>query len=179
MRLRQVSQPRLTRKPLKNPLEQFNLPPATLGKIVEPKVATMTKRLCLIAAVVAAGINSAQAEPAFQFDPASNRVVSISNLSKGSTCDARPFRGTVTKRQFEDDRVTVAGFILELPDGSRHFVGVDLDTQGLTLNRSGWVIRGLQTLLTQGNFVDVSVKSCDGYFVKLDAVLAVVGDERE
>jgi len=29
----------LRRKPLKNLLEQFNLAPATLGKIAEPKVA--------------------------------------------------------------------------------------------------------------------------------------------
>jgi hypothetical protein len=139
----------------------------------------MNKRVCLIAAVAAAGVGIAQAEPTFQLDPASNRVVSISKLSKNSTCDPQPFRGTVAKRQFEDDRVTVAGFILELPDGSRHFIGVDLDTQGLTLNSSGWVIRGLQTLLTQGNIVDITVKSCDSYFVKLDAVLAVAGDEQE
>ena len=133
----------------------------------------MTRLPSLIAAVVAAGIGIAQAEPAFQLDPASNRVVSISNLSKNSTCDPRPFRGTVAKRQFDDDRVTVAGFILELPDGSRHFVGVDLDTQGLTLNSSGWVIRGLQTLLTQGNQVDVTLNSCDGYFDMLDAVIGL------
>ena len=133
----------------------------------------MTKRLCLITALVAAGVVIAQAEPAFQFNSDSNRVVSISNLYKASMCDPRPFRGTVAKRQFDDDRVTVAGFILEVPDGSRHFIGIDLDTQGLTLNASGWVIRGLQTLLTQGNAVEVTVKSCDGYFVMLDAVIEV------
>jgi len=133
----------------------------------------MAKRLCLIIALIAAGVGIAQAEPAFQFDPAGNRVVSISNLSKGSACDPRPFRGTVAKRQFDDDRVTVAGFILEFPDGSRQFIGIDLNTEGLTLNASGWVIRGLQTLLTQGDVVDVTVKSCDGYLAMLDAVLEV------
>jgi hypothetical protein len=133
----------------------------------------MSKRLCLITALVAAGVGIAQAEPAFQFDPANNRVVSISNLYKDCTCDPRPFRGTVAKRQFDDDRVTVAGFILELPDGSRQFIGIDLDTQGLTLNASGWVIRGLRTLLTQEDVVDVTVKSCDGYLAMLDAVLEV------
>jgi len=158
---------------LKNLLEQFNLVPATLGKMLSRRSPTMTKRLCLITALVAAGIGIAQAEPAFQFDPAGNRVVSISNLSNDSTCDPRPFRGTVAKRQFDDDRVTVAGFILEFPDGSRQFIGIDLDTQGLTLNASGWVIRGLQTLLTQGDLVDVTVKSCDGYLAMLDAVLEV------
>jgi hypothetical protein len=35
------------------------------------------------------------------------------------------------------------------------------------------VIRGPQTLLTQGNVVEVTVKSCDGYFAMLDAVLEV------
>jgi hypothetical protein len=71
-----------------------------------------------------------------------------------------------------DDRVSVAGFILELPDGSRDFINVDVDHTGLTLNASGWIIRGLQTLLTQGHVVDVTVKSCSlaGYIVNLDAV---------
>ena len=133
----------------------------------------MSKHLCLITALLAACVGIAQAEPAFQIDPASNRVVSISNLYVDSTCDSRSLRGTVAKRQFDDDRVTVAGFILEFPDGSRHLIRVELDTQGLTLNSSGWVIRGLQTLLTQGNVVDVTVKSCDGYLTMLDAVLEV------
>ena len=133
----------------------------------------MTKLLILDYGGVAACVGIAQAEPVFQLDPASTRVVSISNLYNDSTCDIRPLRGTVAKRQFDDDLVTVAGFILEFPDGSRHFIRVDLDTHGLTLNCSGWVIRGLQTLLTQGNFVDVTAKSCDGYFVMLDAVLEV------
>jgi hypothetical protein len=79
-------------------------------------------------------------------------------------------RGTVAKRQFEDDRVTVAGFVFELPDGSRDFIGVSLDTHGLTLNASGLIIRGLQTLLDEGNVVDITAKSCDGYFVILNAV---------
>jgi len=138
----------------------------------------MIERL-LFTAVAAVGVGSAQAEPTFQLDTTNNRVASILNLYNDPACDPRSFRGTVVKRQFEDDRVTVAGFILELPDGSRHFVGVDLDTRGLTLNSSGWVIRGLQTLLTQGNVVEVTVKSCDGYFVRLDAVLAGAADERE
>ena len=133
----------------------------------------MAEHLCLIAAIVAVGVGSAQAGPTFQLDPTSNRVVSISNLYIDPRCDAQPFRGTIAKRQFEDDRVTISSFILELPDGSRQFIGVGLDTQGLTLNTSGWVIRGLQTLLTQGNVVDVTVKSCDGYFAVLDGVLEV------
>ena len=91
----------------------------------------MSKHLCLITALVAAGVGIAQAEPAFQFDPASNRVVSISNLNKDSPCDPRPFRGIIAKRQFDDDRVTVAGFILEFPDGSRQFIGIDLCPKGL------------------------------------------------
>jgi hypothetical protein len=43
------------------------------------------------------------------------------------------------------------------------------------LNASGWIIRGLQTLLAQGHVVDVTVKSCSvaGYTVSLDAVREV------
>jgi hypothetical protein len=99
----------------------------------------------------------------------------VSNLYNDLTCAPRQFRGTVVKRQFEDDRVSVAGFVLELPDGSRDFINVDVDHTGLTLNASGWIIRGLQTLLAQGHVVDVTVKSCSvaGYTVSLDAVREV------
>jgi hypothetical protein len=104
--------------------------------------------------------SSAQAKPAFQLDPSGKWVVLLSGLYNDSTCNVREFRGVVIKRQFEEDRVSIAGLILELPDGSRHFINVDVDHTGLTLNASGWIIRGLETLLTQGRVVDVSVKSC-------------------
>jgi hypothetical protein len=134
----------------------------------------MLKRLFLIAFIVVVS-SSAQAEPAVQLDPSGKWVVLISNLYNNSTCPPRQFRGAVVKRQFEDDRVSVAGFILELPDGSRDFINVDVDHTGLTLTASGWIIRGLQTLLTQGHVVDVTVKSCSvgGYIVNLDAVREV------
>jgi hypothetical protein len=131
----------------------------------------MLKRLFLIAFIAVAS-SIAQAEPAFQLDATGTWVVSVSNLHNDATCTPREFRGAVVKRQFEDDRVSVAGFILELPDGSRDFINVDVDHTGLTLNASGWIIRGLQTLLTQGHVVEVTVKSCSaaGYVVNLDGV---------
>ncbi len=130
----------------------------------------MLNRLFLTAFIVAVS-SSAQAKPAFELDPTGKRVVSISNLYNDATCRPRQFRGTVAKRQFDDDRVSVAGFIVELPDGSRDFINVDVDHTGLTLNASGWIIRGLETLLTQGRLVDVTVKSCSvGYITNLEAV---------
>ena len=68
----------------------------------------------------------------------------------------------------------VAGFILELPDGSRDFISIDADFTGLTLKASGWIIRGLETMLTHGNVIEVTVKSCAvGYITNLDAVREV------
>ena len=126
-----------------------------------------------LGAIVAVS-SSAKAEPKFQLDPTGKRVVLISDLYNDPTCPARQFRGTVVKRLFEDDRVSVAGFILELPDGSRDFINVDVDHTGLTLNASGWIIRGLETLLTQGHVVDVTGKSCAaGHIANLHAVREV------
>ena len=117
---------------------------------------------------------SAQAEPKFQLDATSKRVVLISDLHNDPTCTPRQFRGTVVKRLFEDDRVTVAGFILELPDGSRDFINVDADLKGVSLNASGWIIRGLQTLLTQGHVVDVTGQFCAaGHIANLDVIREV------
>ena len=126
-----------------------------------------------LGAIVAVS-SSAKAEPKFQLDPTGKRVVLISDLYNDPTCPARQFRGTVVKRLFEDDRVSVAGFILELPDGSRDVINVDVDHTGLTLNASGWIIRGLETLLTQGQVVDVTGKLCAaGHIANLDAVREV------
>ena len=65
----------------------------------------MIERLSFTAAIVAAGVGSAQAAPTFQLDPDSTRVVLISNLYADPTCTPRPFRGMVVKRLFEDNRV--------------------------------------------------------------------------
>jgi hypothetical protein len=136
----------------------------------------MWKRLFLIAFIVVVS-SSVRAKPAFQLDSSGKWVVLLSNLYNDSTCTVREFRGVVIKRQFEDDRVSVAGLILELPDGSRDFINVDVDHTGLTLNSSGWIIRGLETLLTQGRVVDVSVKSCSfDYIINLDGVREVPPD---
>jgi hypothetical protein len=62
----------------------------------------------------------------------------------------------------------------ERPPRSRDFINVDVDHTGLTLNASGRIIRGLETLLTQGRVVDVSVKSCGfDYIINLEAIREV------
>jgi hypothetical protein len=138
----------------------------------------MFKRLIVAGAIVAAS-GSAQAEPKFQLDPTGNRVVSLTNLYTDPSCDTRQSRGKVVKRQFEDDAVTLEGVVLEHPDGSRDFIGISADFQGTNLNSSGWIIRGLQTLLAEGHVVDVSLKFCGaaGHFVMLDAVREVPPQE--
>jgi hypothetical protein len=134
----------------------------------------MLKWLRAIGLIASVGVGGAHAEPTFQLDPTSKRVVLISNLYADPTCTPRQFRGAVVKRLFEDDRVTVAGFIIELLDDSRDFINVDVDLKGLSLNASGWIIRGLQTLLTQGHVVDVTVKFCAAdYIANLDTVREV------
>jgi hypothetical protein len=138
----------------------------------------MIERVSFTAAIVAAGVGSAQAAPTFQLDPDSARVVSISNLYADPTCTPRQFRGMVVKRLFEDNRVMVAGFILELPDGSRDFINIDADFTGLTLKASGWIIRGLEMMLTHGKVIEVTVKSCAvGHIANLDAIREVPPSE--
>jgi hypothetical protein len=138
------------------------------------KITRMIVRLCFLAAIVAAGVCSAESAPTFQLDHDNTRVVSVSNLYADPTCTPRKLSGTVVKRLFEDNRVMVAGFILELPDGSRDFINVDADFTGLTLEASGWIIRGLERMLNHGNVVEVTVKSCAiGHIGNLDAVREV------
>jgi hypothetical protein len=134
----------------------------------------MLKQLVLVAAVVAMS-GAAQAEPTFQLDASSTRVVSLSNLYDDPTCTPRRMRGKVVKRQFDDGAVLVSGFVIENPDGSRDFVNVGVDTKNLSMNASGWIVRGLQTLLAEGRVVDAIVKQCGaaGHILDLDAVSAL------
>jgi hypothetical protein len=69
----------------------------------------------------------------------------------------------------------VEGFVLEHPDGSRDFINVEADIKGASMNASGWITRGLQTLLAEGHTVEVVVKFCGvaGHFVMLDAIREV------
>ena len=138
----------------------------------------MLKQLVLVAAVVA--MSGAQAEPTFQLDASSARVVSLSNLYDDPTCTPRRMRGKVVKRQFDDGAILVTGFVMENPDGSRDFVNVGVDTKNLSMNARGWIARGLQTLLAEGHVVDAVVKLCGaaGHILDLDAVREVPPWER-
>jgi hypothetical protein len=84
-------------------------------------------------------------------------------------------RVKVVKRQFGQDAVTVEDFVIELPDGVREFIGVDVDMKNLSLNASGWLIRGLRTVLADGHEVEVIIKFCgvSGHFLMLDAAREV------
>ena len=86
----------------------------------------MLKHLVLVAAVVA--MSGAQAEPTFQLDASSTRVVSLSNLYDDPSCTPRRMRGKVVKRQYDDGAILVTGFVIENPDGSRDFVNVGVFT---------------------------------------------------
>jgi hypothetical protein len=88
----------------------------------------MWKWLCLVAVTCLGG---AQAAPTVQLDFSGQRVVSIFDLYDDPTCAPRPLRVKVVKRQFAQDAVTVENFVIELPDGVREFVGVDVDMQNL------------------------------------------------
>jgi hypothetical protein len=140
----------------------------------------MFKQLVLVAAVVAMS-GAAQAEPTFQLDASSTRVVSLSNLYDDPTCTPRRMRGKVAKRQFDDGAISVTGFVIEYPNGSRDFINVGrVDTKNLSLNASGWIVRGLQTLLAEGRVVDAIVGQCGaaGHILDLDAVREVPPWER-
>jgi hypothetical protein len=140
--------------------------------------AALWKWLCL---VIPVSVSGAQAEPTFQLDPSGARVVSISNLYPlAEACDPRRLRGTVVERRFRDDRVTVSSFVLDLPNGSRAAINVETHLRGLTLTASGWIVRGLQTLLVEGQFIDVVAKFCgvSGHIIVLDTVREVAPSEQ-
>jgi hypothetical protein len=57
-------------------------------------------------------------------------------------------------------------------------INVDADFTGLTLRASGWIIRGLERMLTHGNVVEVTMKFCAiGHIGNLDAVREVPASE--
>lgn len=79
---------------------------------------------------------------------------------KDSLCEQGiPFSGTVVKREFDVDAVSVNGFVVEFQDGSRWGVNVEIP-KGLSMTPRDIVSNGLQRLLREGRVVKGTVSRC-------------------
>jgi hypothetical protein len=101
-------------------------------------------------------IGSADAE--LRFERNGNDVVGIFDLYSDASCKLRPLHGKVVQRRFEDDAMTIKGFVVEKADGTRDYVNVSLPDEGMF--NANLAIYGLQRLIRQGRIVQGRVLWC-------------------
>jgi len=98
--------------------------------------------------------------PRYQLDDASGELVSLSNLNPSPDCVGALTTGKIVRREFRKDGLVPTGIVVEAPDGSREFVNADVELAGTDNATRGWVLRGLQTLLSEGRFAERYVRLC-------------------
>ena len=105
-------------------------------------------------------------------DGSQTSVVALSNLYAETDCQPGRLIGLVVGRQFDKQNVVVSGVTVEGQQGERTFVNVDVDLNNVNMATRSWVVRGLQTLLKEGNRVLLGVKLCGaaGRVMMIDAV---------
>jgi hypothetical protein len=64
------------------------------------------------------------------------------------------------KRQLGKDGLTLTGFVLEEPDGSREFINVNVKLDTMSMVTRSWVANGLHTLLAEGRSAEVYIRLC-------------------
>jgi hypothetical protein len=98
--------------------------------------------------------------PRYQLDDASGELVSLSNLNPAPDCVGALITGKIVRREFRKDGLMPTGIVVEAPDGSREFVNTGVELGSADNGTRGWVLRGLQTLLSEGRFAEMYVRVC-------------------
>lgn len=100
------------------------------------------------------------APPRYKLDPSQSYVIALSNLFSQDNCLPDNWEGRVVARQFDERGIVVTGVTLEDAGGHRSFLNVEVDLKDVSRVTSAWVIRGLQTILKEGNTVSFGVLLC-------------------
>ena len=117
------------------------------------------KRAIIAIIMLATGTCWAQSADVRFTQDKSGRVLELRGLYSDANCLEATIVGTVVKRVFAEDGVSMTGFVLEMKSGAREFVNADIPAELDQITR-GIVLTGLQTLLREGRLVIVGVKAC-------------------
>lgn len=89
----------------------------------------------------------------------SGHTTKLSGLYDDASCSPKLFSGKVVKREFSADAVTLDGFVIERPDGTRTFINVVVSSD-LDMNTRPAVYDGLQRLTRAGRTVRGIALAC-------------------
>ena len=89
------------------------------------------------------------------------RVVEVFKLSSdcGSHAGFYSMSGKVAQTNFESDGVTITGFVLEQPDGSRESINVET-LSDISISEVKVIMQGLHSILRQGQAVTGEMRPC-------------------
>jgi hypothetical protein len=117
-----------------------------------------------------------QEKPIYRLDASQTNVLALSNLDhETELCQPARIYGTIVQQQFDDKLGTVVtGVTVKEANGQRTVANVDVNLDRMDMVTKGWVTRGLQLLLKEGNRVELGVKLCGaaGRVVMVDSIAA-------
>jgi hypothetical protein len=104
-------------------------------------------------------------------EDAKGRTVEIIGLADPTDCHPLDFGGTIVKREFAPDALTLTGIVIEVSDGTREFINVEIPKE-LNMALRGNVYRGLQQLTRIGRKANGRAFACGvaGRVQTLDAI---------
>lgn len=120
----------------------------------------MPRAPIVLALVMILAAGAAQAQPRYRADSA-GRVVQLTGLTPKNDCSPATLRGRVVARSFNQTGILPASVTIEEADGSRSYVNIDTDdVQAVNMADRSWLLKGLQTMLRDGNRVTLGVWLC-------------------
>ncbi len=89
-------------------------------------------------------------------------MVEMSDLTSDEICfepdkSSQPYVGTIVKRRFDDDEITLAGIILREANDERYFINIDTE---YVSNKGRFIPRELSSILTLNRKVKIWVYGC-------------------
>jgi hypothetical protein len=113
-------------------------------------------RLVLLVAAVSAGAVSAEVRI---HDDGKGQVIEVAGLADASDCHPFEFGGTIVKRDFADDALTLTGIVIEANDGTREFFNIEIP-KSIDMALKGNVYVGLQRLTQIGRKANGRAFAC-------------------
>jgi hypothetical protein len=126
--------------------------------------------LTLSVAAVAVSAVAASAEVRTR-DDGKGHVGEVAGLADASDCQPFEFGGTVVKRDFANDALTLTGIVIEAADGTKEFFNITIP-KDLNMALKGNVYVGLQQLTRLGRKATGRAFACGaaGRALMLDAI---------
>lgn len=135
----------------------------------------MKPMILIVASLFVVGASPLAADDRLRYklNDARTKVVALTGLGSGDPCLQDKTSGKVVSMQYAANGIVLEAFALEVKDGSRELVNVDVENiRSADMVTIGWVKMGLEQFIRKGKRISVGVLRCGaaGRFTVLDSI---------